>query len=65
MTLDRAEGGEASPATLRDLVLYFLRLGTLGFGGPIALAGHMQRELVVPEPVLILAAGLVGLVLKT
>jgi len=25
---------------------YFLRLGTLGFGGPIALAGHMQQDLV-------------------
>src|SRR5438067_2944106 len=25
---------------------YFLRLGTFGFGGPIALAGHMQRDLV-------------------
>jgi chromate transporter len=36
------------PATfgLRDLVLYFLRLGTMGFGGPIALAGHMQKDLV-------------------
>ncbi len=32
--------------TLRDLALYFLRLGTLGFGGPIALAGAMQRDLV-------------------
>ncbi len=32
--------------TLRDLLLYFLRLGTLGFGGPIALAGHMQKDLV-------------------
>src|SRR2546425_12906324 len=32
--------------TLRDLLLYFLRLGTLGFGGPIVLAGHMQKELV-------------------
>src|SRR5216110_1630417 len=32
--------------TLRDLLLYFLRLGTVGFGGPIALAGHMQRDLV-------------------
>ncbi len=32
--------------TLRDLALYFLRLGTLGFGGPIALAGNMQRDLV-------------------
>jgi chromate transporter len=31
---------------LRDLAFYFLRLGTLGFGGPIALAGYMQRDLV-------------------
>src|SRR6201993_281792 len=29
-----------------DLVVYFLRLGTFGFGGPIALAGHMQKDLV-------------------
>jgi chromate transporter len=34
------------PCTLRDLVLYFVRLGTFGFGGPIALAGYMQRDLV-------------------
>src|SRR5262249_56232989 len=26
--------------------LYFLRLGTTGFGGPIALVGYMQRDLV-------------------
>jgi chromate transporter len=32
--------------TLRELVLYFLKLGTFGFGGPIALAGYMQRDLV-------------------
>src|SRR5438128_3248502 len=32
--------------TFGDLLLYFLRLGTLGFGGPIALAGHMQKDLV-------------------
>jgi chromate transporter len=32
--------------SLRDITLYFLRLGTLGFGGPIALAGYMQRDLV-------------------
>ncbi|MBI2889239.1 MAG: chromate transporter [Nitrospirae bacterium] len=34
------------PCTLRQVVLYFLRLGTVGFGGPIALAGYMQRDLV-------------------
>ena len=31
---------------LREFLSYFLRLGTLGFGGPIALAGHMQKDLV-------------------
>jgi chromate transporter len=31
---------------LMRLVLYFLRLGTFGFGGPIALVGYMQRDLV-------------------
>jgi chromate transporter len=31
---------------LSDLVVYFLRLGTFGFGSPIALAGHMQKDLV-------------------
>src|SRR2546422_5534486 len=33
-------------ATLREFVFYFLKLGTVGFGGPIALAGYMQRDLV-------------------
>ena len=32
--------------TLREFISYFLKLGTLGFGGPIALAGYMQRDLV-------------------
>src|SRR2546427_10822745 len=32
--------------SLRAFLLYFLRLGTLGFGGPIALAGHMEHDLV-------------------
>lgn len=31
---------------LRDLVLYYLRLGTIGFGGPVALVGQMEKELV-------------------
>src|SRR6202045_1315621 len=30
-----------------ELVRYFLRLGFLGFGGPVALVGQMERELVV------------------
>jgi chromate transporter len=29
-----------------EFLRYFLKLGTLGFGGPIALAGHMQKDLV-------------------
>jgi chromate transporter len=37
---------ERVESSLRDLVVYFLRLGTFGFGGPIALAGYMQRDLV-------------------
>ena len=32
--------------TLAALVRYFLRLGSSGFGGPIALVGYMQRDLV-------------------
>src|SRR6516162_5902254 len=41
---------DVSPVTVTcavgDMVWYFLRLGTFGFGGPIALAGYMQRDLV-------------------
>ena len=29
-----------------DLLKYFLYLGSLGFGGPVALVGYMQRDLV-------------------
>jgi chromate transporter len=36
---------DAKPS-LAAFVAYFLRLGTFGFGGPIALAGAMQRDLV-------------------
>ncbi len=34
------------PVGLWNLVAYFLRLGSIGFGGPIALAGYMQRDLI-------------------
>ena len=37
----------AAPAySLWELVLYALRLGTFGFGGPVALVGYMHRDLV-------------------
>ena len=42
--------GRATAATTRPtttaLVNYFLYLGSLGFGGPVALVGYMQRDLV-------------------
>ena len=31
---------------LQAFLLYFLRLGKFGFGGPIALAGNMRHDLV-------------------
>jgi chromate transporter len=43
---DAAVSELLEPCTLRELTMYFLRLGTLGFGGPIALAGYMQKDLV-------------------
>src|SRR6059036_4126232 len=44
--IDRRAAEELVPCTLTELLLYFLRLGTVGFGGPIALVGYMQRDLV-------------------
>jgi len=32
--------------SLKDLIIYFLKLGTWGFGGPVALVGYMHRDLV-------------------
>ena len=32
--------------TLQQLILYFLKLGTTGFGGPVALVGYMHKDLV-------------------
>jgi chromate transporter len=39
-------GSSAERGSLRDLLRYLLALGTFGFGGPIALTGYMQRDLV-------------------
>src|SRR6266446_768955 len=37
---------ELTEVSLARFFGYFLWLGTVGFGGPIALAGHMQQDLV-------------------
>jgi chromate transporter len=42
VTIDTA----SKPHPLAELLIYFLRLGLLGFGGPIALVGQMEREVV-------------------
>lgn len=46
---DRDSKGPATSQptyTLWQLIWYFVRLGTLGFGGPVALASYMRRDLV-------------------
>ncbi len=40
------DGVDQPAYALADLLRYFVRLGTFGFGGPIALCGYMQRDLV-------------------
>ena len=40
------DSSSATIQPIRELVQYFLRLGLLGFGGPVALVGQMERELV-------------------
>ena len=42
----RGKPEQHEPISLSRFVGYFLWLGTIGFGGPIALAGHMQQDLV-------------------
>jgi chromate transporter len=47
--LESADGpvaGAPARGTLWKLTTYFLTLGTIGFGGPVALVGYMQRDLV-------------------
>jgi chromate transporter len=41
-----SQSATAADVSLFQFVRYFLWLGTFGFGGPIALAGHLQRDLV-------------------
>jgi chromate transporter len=41
-----AESHPVPAYSLPDLVGYFARLGTIGFGGPVALVGYMHRDLV-------------------
>src|SRR5436190_20247918 len=41
-----ASGNPTTRVPIRNLVLYYLRLGAFGFGGPVALCGQMERELV-------------------
>jgi chromate transporter len=41
-----ADSTAARRVPIKDLVRYYLRLGLLGFGGPVALVGQMERELV-------------------
>jgi chromate transporter len=47
MTSDSAlDSDTPARGSISELVPYFLRLGLLGFGGPVALVGQMERELV-------------------
>ena len=46
MSKDTGSEAPHPRGTIGELVAYFLRLGLLGFGGPVALVGQMERELV-------------------
>ena len=40
-----SSASEVPRGRIREVIYYFLRLGLLGFGGPVALVGQMGREL--------------------
>jgi chromate transporter len=40
------QAAETGTYSIWDLTAYFLKLGTFGFGGPVALIGYMHRDLV-------------------
>jgi hypothetical protein len=46
---------------LWQLIRYMLRLGTLGFGGPVALVGYMHRDVVEDRQWMPQSAGLYAL----
>src|SRR5215210_5419702 len=43
---DSGPAADHTTRTLRGLMVYFGKLGSWGFGGPIALCGYMHRDLV-------------------
>jgi chromate transporter len=45
-TVNESALSVSPPYTLWQLVAYMLKLGSIGFGGPVALVGYMHRDLV-------------------
>src|SRR6266404_3860882 len=46
VTAESVQAANLPRYSLWQMVKYFLRLGTFGFGGPVALVGFMHRDLV-------------------
>src|SRR5258708_3826580 len=44
--MDSTQDQSKPKSLLKSYLFYFLKLGTIGFGGPIALVGRMQKDLV-------------------